>query len=198
VPAVAPVAAASPVPAPVSPRPAAPAAPRPAPSAPAPEETTDAFTVRAAPTPPRRPTGDQPALSVLAGLDSPLSFGPTRGRTVPAGSGYGTRRPRPTPPRGQPHVGVPTPPPLPEPTRDPSGPLPAAAGTRPVAHRVGAHAAAPEGAVPAPRARHRADVEDPVAARRGGGDGGGDGGGRRARGRHASTEAPSAAARGGR
>ncbi|GLZ47261.1 hypothetical protein Acsp06_34460 [Actinomycetospora sp. NBRC 106375] len=177
-----PAPATSPAP-PVTPAPAITAASAPA-VAPAPvadattDATTDAFTVRAGgavPSPPTATPGREsaPARPVLRavsgdpGLASALSFGPTRGRTVAGGSDVtGRRRPRPTPPYGQPRVADRTA--RPDPLSDPLPdliPVPSASpvsGPLPVAPR------APEGAVPAPRApRHRAAVEDPVAARRG-------------------------------
>jgi hypothetical protein len=151
--------------------------------------TTDALPVRADVAAPQQGPAPRPALRAVAGDAGPgsaLSFGPHHARTVSGGPG---RRPRPTPPFGQPRVRPtsaerprpalravpdplfdPLPDPLPESVPVPLPvPLPSApvSGPVPLAGPTGAHAA-PSGAVPVPRsARHRADVHDPVAARRG-------------------------------
>ncbi|WP_345411815.1 hypothetical protein [Actinomycetospora chlora] len=163
-------------PAPSRPAPSRPAASRPAPSRPA-SSPVPSSPVPSSPVPSRPP--GRPALRVVPGeavLPSALSFGPTRGGTVTGGT-EARRRPRPTPPSGEPRVEVPPRPPLaavPDPLSDPlpdlppsvpvplpsasplSAPLPVARTTRSGAH------AAPTGA---PRSsRHRADPPEPVAA----------------------------------
>ncbi|MHC1561564.1 hypothetical protein ACR9E3_21610 [Actinomycetospora sp. C-140] len=182
-PAAGPASAAGPAPAAVTAASAPAVAPAPAPVA---DATTDAFTVRASgavsspltPTAGREPATARPVLRAVSGdpgLASALSFGPARGRTAAGGSDVTSRkRPRPTPPYGQPRVagGPVRPDPLSDPLPDPlSGPLPdriPVPSASPVSGPLPVTPRAPEGAVPAPRApRHRAAVEDPVAARRG-------------------------------